>query len=63
MQGNACHTLVLNDVDFIEVMTLDGCFQIELITSKKRENVDFDILSAVERDMMLIENQVPYIVL
>ena len=37
--------------------------QIERITSEKRENVDFDILSAVERDMMLIENQVPFIVL
>ena len=52
-----------HDVDFIEMMTLDGCFQIEFITSENPDDVDYDILSAVERDIMLLENQVPFIVL
>ena len=54
-----------DDQDFLEVMTLDGCFQIEFMTriSEKRSNIDWSIVNAVQRDIMVLENQVPFIVL
>ena len=56
-----------DDAEFVKVMTLDGCFQIEFMTrifsEKKHDKIDWNIVHAVQRDIMLLENQIPFIVL
>ncbi|MCL7049527.1 hypothetical protein MKW94_017085 [Papaver nudicaule] len=64
--------IMLNDDEFVEMMVIDGLFIIELLQrcAKKRKNVKDDpllgklwVLSSLTRDLLLLENQLPMVVL
>ncbi|KAK9670349.1 hypothetical protein RND81_13G195500 [Saponaria officinalis] len=67
--------LNLNGNEFVEMMVLDGCFVIELLTGYVEgfENLGYQkndpifatrgMLYSIRRDMMMIENQIPLFVL
>ena len=54
-----------DDADFLQMMTLDGCVQIEFVTRiiEKHPDMSRNLANDVQRDMMLLENQIPFIVL
>ncbi|CAA0809978.1 Unknown protein [Striga hermonthica] len=65
-------TIELNTDDFVKILVLDGLFVVELLRKytmdELRETDDLifrysHVLEMVQRDLMLIENQVPFFVL
>ncbi|AQK79327.1 hypothetical protein ZEAMMB73_Zm00001d035591 [Zea mays] len=66
-------TLVhMNDGEFAEMMLLDGCFLLQFMASVCRHRDDDPLISrgevrrsinAIVRDVMLLENQIPWLVL
>ncbi|XP_027165998.1 UPF0481 protein At3g47200-like [Coffea eugenioides] len=58
--------------DFVNMMVLDGCFIIQLLLHFNRQNVRDNndpifkqdwILNSLQRDLMLLENQLPFFIL
>lgn len=73
-QARKCYAepINLNEIEFIEMLVLDGCFIIELVRKfdmanlRERNDPVFQmdwIINSLKRDLMLFENQVPYFVL
>ncbi|KAL8482671.1 hypothetical protein ACS0TY_025634 [Phlomoides rotata] len=52
-----------NEADFIKMLVLDGCFIIELIGYEVDEIQNYRTFSGLERDLVLLENQIPFFVL
>ncbi|KAL8518919.1 hypothetical protein ACS0TY_010033 [Phlomoides rotata] len=52
----------LSAAEFIEMLVLDGCFIIELIGAG-RKNQNDRTFHGLERDLVLLENQIPFFVL
>ncbi|KAF8026090.1 hypothetical protein BT93_F2795 [Corymbia citriodora subsp. variegata] len=72
------YDLINNDVVFMEAMVVDGCFVVELLrlyndrppTESAGESIEDDpiltnpqILTTLRRDLLLLENQLPFFVL
>ncbi|XP_078442971.1 UPF0481 protein At3g47200-like [Wolffia australiana] len=59
--------LGFRDGEFVQMMALDGCFHVELRHKlgirEHRAKVDWTIVSSIQKDMMLLENQIPFIIL
>lgn len=73
-QARKCYAepLILNEIEFTEMLVLDGCFIIELVRKfdmaniRERKDPVFQmdwIINSLKRDLMLFENQIPYLIL
>ncbi|GKV45289.1 hypothetical protein SLEP1_g52394 [Rubroshorea leprosula] len=63
-------SLVISDEEFLETMVLDGCFIVELIHKIKEGSCQQDsilnvsqIFTNIVKDLILVENQLPFFVL